>query len=71
MDTDELVATLVMRARRELNNTLPEGFTITSFKNGSHLGKCEYATYRAANRQWVEDMLFLAAWDEMHRHAGA
>lgn len=54
----DVVALAIAEGRRRCGNVLPEGFTITTYKNGRAWGRWWGGDCRGP-REWVEDWLFL------------
>lgn len=56
-----LTDALAQLSRERLGGVLPEGFTITEFKNGNFLGRWWGGDIRGPSRDVVENWLFLCA----------
>lgn len=59
-DSDDFIAQLGVLARRKIDS-LPGNFIITSYQNGTHVGRHPNGEFRSKDRQWVEDMLWIVA----------
>ena len=60
MNEDTLIEDLAALARKKIDR-LPDDYTVKAFKNGNFLGKFPEGSFRSNDRQWVEDMLWIAA----------